>query len=288
MIPDSLCNRVYFSALLPEVCPVTYRGLVDVLDKYDVPHSLLQDTRDIWCRDYMPQQVTPHEFAAFQYRPDYLLDTKEHEESITDGYEVAKANGIDFIHDERGIKLDGGNTVHGSGKVIFTSKIFEENPGMPYDYLCRMLRMNLGAEPVFIPWDAKEIYGHTDGIVRFVDEDTILMTNYAQWDSRMAERFKKCLKPHFKRIKELKFNVRKPYKNNWAYINWLQTDKVLILPKFNVSEDDQAFKQISRYMPQYAGRIEMVDATDLIRYEGCLNCASWTIYEPKEGPKWVM
>lgn len=286
MIPDSLCNRVYFSALLPEACPVTYRELVEVLDRNGVPHSLLQGTKDIWCRDYMPVQMTPHEFVAFQYRPDYLLDTKAHEDSITDGYEAARKGGIDYIHDKRGIKLDGGNTVHSGSKVVLTSKVFEENPGMPCDYLCQTLRISLGAEPIFIPWDANEIYGHTDGIVRFIDEDTILMTNYAQWDAKMAERFKKCLRPHFKRIKELKFNVRKPYKNNWAYINWLQTDKVLILPKFNVPEDEQAYRQISKYMPMYAGRIEMVDATDLIRYEGCLNCASWTVYEPKEGPRW--
>ena len=25
--------------------------------------------------------------------------------------------------------------------------------------------------------------------------------------------------------------------------------------------------------------MEMVDATDLIRYEGGLNCASWTVYD---------
>ncbi len=267
---------------------MTYQGLIEVLDRYGVPHSLLQGTKDIWCRDYMPLQMTPHEFVAFLYRPDYLLDSNEHETSITDGYEAAKANGIDYIHDERGIKLDGGNTVHVGGKVLLPREIFEAYPRMPYAYLCRSLRMSLGAEPVFIPWDTNEIYGHTDGIVRFIDGDSILMTNYAQWDARMAERFKKCLKPHFRQIKELKFNVRKPYKNNWAYINWLQTDKVLILPKFNVPEDEQAFRQISKFMPQYAGRIEMVDATDLIRYEGCLNCASWTVYEPEEGPRWQM
>lgn len=51
MIPESLCNRVYFSALLPEVCPVTYKGLADVLDRYGVPFSLLKGTKDIWCRD---------------------------------------------------------------------------------------------------------------------------------------------------------------------------------------------------------------------------------------------
>lgn len=46
--------------------------------------------------------------------------------------------------------------------------------------------MSLGAEPLFVPWDANEIYGHTDGVVRFIDEDTVLMTNYAQLDSKMA------------------------------------------------------------------------------------------------------
>ena len=158
MIPDCECNRVYFSALLPEACPVTYRGLVEVLDRYGVPHSLLQGTKDIWCRDYMPLQMMSHEFVVFQYRPDYLLDSNEHEASLTDGYEAAKANGIDYIHDERGIKLDGGNTVHDGGKVILTSKIFEENPGMPYDYLCRTLRMNLGAEPVteYLSWTGEK------------------------------------------------------------------------------------------------------------------------------------
>ena len=53
---EGLSNRVYFSALLPEVCPVTYNGLVEILDRYGVPHSLLEGTKDIWCRDYMPIQ----------------------------------------------------------------------------------------------------------------------------------------------------------------------------------------------------------------------------------------
>ena len=49
MIPESLSNRVYFSALLPEVCPVTYSGLVEILDRYGVPHSLLEGTNlHIW------------------------------------------------------------------------------------------------------------------------------------------------------------------------------------------------------------------------------------------------
>lgn len=51
---------------------------------------------------------------------------------------------------------------------------------------------------------------------------------------------------------------------------------------------DGSFEQISTLMPEYEGKIVTVEATDLIRHEGCLNCASWTVYEPEEGPRWEL
>lgn len=46
MIQDDQCNRVFFSALLRERCPIAFRGLTEVLDKYDVPWSLLEGTTE--------------------------------------------------------------------------------------------------------------------------------------------------------------------------------------------------------------------------------------------------
>ena len=282
MISDSCCNRVFFSTRMPEVSPVTYKGLTEVLDRYGVPHSLLIGTKDIWCRDYMPAQIGPRDFVSFGYRPDYLVDYKKYRPTITDGYEAAALNGISGVQDYRSILVDGGNLVHCGSKVIMTAKVFEENPGMETEELYHTLKEILGAEIIFLPWDSYEEFGHTDGIVRFINEDSVLMTNYGQFDKKMAARFRKLLKARFRNVFELRYDVASPDKNNWAYINWLQTDKVLILPKFNTPEDAQAFEQVSRYMPQYEGRIEMVDATDLICHEGGLNCASWTVYEPDE------
>ncbi|MBQ0024831.1 MAG: agmatine deiminase family protein [Bacteroidales bacterium] len=279
MIPESLSNRVYFSALLPEVCPVTYNGLVNILDRYGVPHSLLDGTKDIWCRDYMPIQTIDNRFVLFRYEPDYLLDTARHKASITDNSVAGRYVGTSYMEDSRGIKIDGGNVVHNGCKVIMTAKVFEENPQWMSRDLIEHLTRTFGADIIFLPWDTHEIYGHTDGIVRFIDEDTVLMTNYAQFDPDMAARFRRILKAHFKNVHELSFKPTKPHKYSWAYINWLQTDKVLILPKFNIPEDQEAYDQISKLMPHYKGRIEMVDATDLIRYEGGLNCASWTLYD---------
>lgn len=61
---------IYFSDLFPKKCPKTYRGLVEVLDRYEVEHRLLKGTRDIWCRDYMPIEVYLGHFVAWGYNPE--------------------------------------------------------------------------------------------------------------------------------------------------------------------------------------------------------------------------
>jgi hypothetical protein len=65
MIPNRLCNKVYFSDLMPKKAPVAYNGLVAVLDRYEVNHDLLPGTSDIWCRDYLPAQIEANSFCLF-------------------------------------------------------------------------------------------------------------------------------------------------------------------------------------------------------------------------------
>lgn len=128
MITDSYKNKVYFSDLLPQRCPKTYRGLINVLNKYGVPHELIEGTKDIWCRDYMPVQIMGNMFSLFRYEPDYLLDTEEHKSLITDNTISSRYIGTSHLLDCSDIKIDGGNVVQNFGKVIMTAKVFEENP----------------------------------------------------------------------------------------------------------------------------------------------------------------
>lgn len=280
MLTDSLNNTVYFSALLPEVAPKTYQGLVETLNRYDVPFHLLEGTKDIWCRDYMPLQIFGDTFSLFGYNPDYLRESRWYRATISENLSVSRTvQCIRHLTDNRGILVDGGNVVYYGSKVVMTAKVFEENPSIPVRDLVKHLEDTLGARIIFVPWDTDEIYGHSDGILRIIDQDTVLMTNYAQIDPIMAKRFRNCLSPHFERVIELKYDVKKLHRYSWAYINWLQTDKVLIVPGFNTPEDVQALEQIGNALPEYRGRIEMVDATDLVSHGGGLNCASWTIKE---------
>lgn len=282
MIPETRSNRVLYSAKWPEACPKAYQSVTNILDKYGVPHAALSDTKDIWVRDFMPIQVSPDWFKLYHYMPDYLREEKRYSKLISDPAEVCRANGILADNGISGICIDGGNVVHGSMKVIMTAKVFEENPKMTVLDLSRLLEMHFGARLIILPWDTNEMFGHADGIVRFVDDETVIMTNYHQFDPKMAARFRNILKANFRMVYELNFKVKKLSTNSWAYINWLQTDKVLILPSFGIPEDEQAFCQIEHWMPEYRGRIEMADATDLVRGGGCLNCATWTIDDTKQ------
>ena len=280
MIQDNQCNRVFFSALLRECSPIAFRGLTEVLNKYEVPWSFLEGTNDIWCRDYMPIQILPNQFMGYDYHPDYLLHSAKDRATITDGNEICRKLGYACSNMLSTVKIDGGNVVKADGRAIMTSKIFEENPSDNLSWFIHYIESALGARLVILPWDANEEFGHSDGICRYIGRDRVLLTNYADFDSRMAERFRNPLKPSFKRVEELTFNThRNPHKHSWAYINWLQTEQVLILPKFGIEEDEQALEQISRLMPEYDGRIEMVDASDLVIHGGCFNCCSWTIRE---------
>jgi agmatine/peptidylarginine deiminase len=279
MIQDSDCNRVFFSALLRECCPIAYKGLTEVLDRYSVPWSLLEDTNDIWCRDYMPIQVLPNRFVEYSYLPDYLLHRPKDRATITDGNAICERLGYSCDKYMSLFKLDGGNVVKASGRAIMTSKIFDENPVNDLVFAINCLQNTLVARLVILPWDMNEEFGHADGICRYIGRDRVLMTNYADFDYRMAERFRKILAANFKRVEELSFDTHRVHKFSWAYINWLQTEHVLILPKFGIPEDEQAFEQISYLMPEYSGRIEMVDASDLVIHGGCFNCCSWTIRE---------
>lgn len=280
MLQETLNDRVCFSAMLPSLCPKVYNGLASVLDKYGVPHTLLEETNDIWCRDYMPLQCHyANELIGYLYSPDYLHTTPEDEATITDGNTVASALGGFRVH--RGnVVIDGGNVVMCGDKVVMTAKVFEENPRWSVARLSRWLEEQFQAEFVFLPWDTTEKYGHADGICRYAGDGRLIMTNYSQFDPVMAKRYKKILQQHFKEVNELHYDVTHLNQSSWAYINYLQTDKVIIVPGLAIKEDSQAFEQLSQLLPKYAGRMEMVDAREVVRMGGGFNCCSWTIKEP--------
>ena len=274
MLPDSLTNTVFLSEWLPEVCPTLYQSLAKVLKDNAVHYRILGNTNDIWCRDFMPIQTDEERFVFYQYNPDYL-QAMHKRRYITD---VNRVQNIDFLRRAKTVNLnlvlDGGNVVKCGNKVVMTEKVFVENNNRSRNEVQRLLEEAFRCDIVFLPWDENEKCGHSDGIIHYVGDNRVLLTNYDDLDKTFAQAFLRILEKHFEVI-PLKYNVKRQHARSWAYINYLQVDNLVLVPQLGIPEDEQALQQIAEALP--ACKVVGVPALEAVRKGGALNCISWNI-----------
>jgi agmatine deiminase len=283
MITDKETDIVYFSELLksdpkfPGICSV----ITSILDDHQVKYDFIENTNDVWARDYMPIQVTKDKLIEYRYDPDYLQgiekgrrDRKTYPDIVCDSLNLNTVK-TDII-------LDGGNVIKGSNSVILTDKIVEENKRhYKRQPLIEKLRQLFEVEKVIlIPWDKGEEYGHADGMVRFINDDTVLINeDFEPVDNDFVEKFFGALKANNLTFEKLSFKTPKKDTKRWAYLNFLQMKDIILLPKFGIAEDEQALEQFKFLFPEYAkrDRIIQVFANSLVKEDGAFNCITWNI-----------
>lgn len=264
-VSDRLCERETF-----------WNGLVKVLDTHRVRYDILEGTRDIWCVDYMPVQVAPGRFIQFRYNPDYLQEG-DWPSTITDGASVAESVGIE--PKKSNFLVDGGNVVRGKDAVILTDKVFIENRSHSRKAVLLALETALEARPIIIPRDPYDFTGHADGMVRFLDERTVLVNRYRKDDQpEFQEALKRALKGEELHSIEIPYN---PYQNasddsaRGVYINYLQMRGFILLPVFGLPEDDLALRT---FEDLFSGTtIATIKANDIANDGGVVNCVTWNI-----------
>ncbi|MBR5777178.1 MAG: agmatine deiminase family protein [Bacteroidales bacterium] len=269
---DSISRAVFFSDLLPKKCPILYKNLVDELGKENISYGLLKNTKDIWCRDYMPIQTDSNRFVLYKYQPDYL-QTPYYRRTITD---VKAIESIENILNgqvvELDLVLDGGNVVICGNKVVMTEKVYYENKDKSRNHIRNLLEEAFQRDILFIPWDREEILGHSDGVIHYIDDNRIFITNYYDYDAEYYNQFKRILDQHFEVI-ALSYNVKRKHQRSWAYINFLTIGNVLFVPQLGIPEDKQALQQISNILPN--SKVIGIPALEAVRRGGALNCISW-------------
>lgn len=270
MIPDYKCNAVYFSSWLKIDYPDIYNGLTKILNSHDIAYDILYHTNDIWCRDYMPIQINNDKYFYYKYKPDYLINNINNHKYITDALDICRLMNLNIK--ESSFIIDGGNVVKVGNKVIMTDKVFFENPTVNKNILRKQLEKQMECEIIFIPWDRAEKYGHSDGIIKPISDNTILITNYHDFDKDYSKEIIKRLSVNFN-IKILSYNVKNIVPESWAYINFLSIGNLIVLPVLGIDEDEQAFEQIKEYYPDCI--IEQLNISNLVKKGGGLNCISW-------------
>ena len=279
MITDEQTNTVYLSNLLSKKCPILHKHITEALKKRGIPFFCLSGTKDIWCRDYMPIQTSEKRFVFYKYKPDYL-QTKYYQRTITD---VNRIENIECLRRDGEVVnldlvIDGGNIVRCDDKIVMTEKVFYENKDKSRNEVQRLLEEAFECDIIFLPWDREEFMGHSDGIVHYVGDHHTLMTNYADFDAVKARQFIKKLEKHVEVI-PLKYNVKQKHKRSWAYINFLQIGKLVLVPQLGIPEDEQALLQIMDAMPHC--EVIGIPALEAVRKGGALNCISWNVATTK-------
>ena len=282
MITDKETNTIYFSEKLVEQFPEIAKQIYSTIGLLGAKCRFLPCTKDIWARDYMPVQVDDHKLIQYTFYPDYLI---EFENIKSDPESICTDLNLTTVRSD--IILDGGNVVKSDNCVIMTDKIVLENK---YKYTKEQLLYKLKdlfevEKIVLIPWDRGERYGHADGMVRFIDNETVLLQGYYKtrtdlFEVGFIENLLGTLKENHLKYEFLNIDYPEKINAKFAYLNYLQTKDFILLPSLGIDEDDEALEQeIKKYFPGYTDRIRKIKMNSVINRGGALNCISWTIKE---------
>ena len=277
-IHESKGMTVYLSELLKARYPDTCDSLTQIFEKHRVNYKFLKGTKDIWCRDYMPIQTESGKFIQFKYDPSYLKGNKEWEESRSDVKEVCRVNGIDAQFSD--INLDGGNVLICDGRAILSNRIFSENPNWDKEKLVSELSKLLECEIIIIPAENDDMTGHADGMVRFVNRNTILGNKLADEYKYWREGMEKVIEQFGLKYIDVPFfspkDPKHPHSAIGIYVNYLEVNNLIVLPVFGRDEDKQAVDVLRQAFPDRV--IETIDYTDVAWEGGLLNCTTWVVH----------
>lgn len=276
MITPTQTNHLFLSALLESQYPKFFQELKQILNKNAISFSLLDATADIWCRDYMPAQLSADEFLWFRFQPDYYGKKLEHK--ITKQLDLhEQIKGQHYFSD---LVLDGGNLVYNHSVAIVTEKVLKDNPGKTRQEIIDQLQYELRlGKVVLIPKQPYDWTGHADGMVRFMDEHTLLVNDFSKESPSWRAKLERSLQGHdfetldFPYVSLDEKNQSGEYTARGCYINFLQLGKLIVLPQFNLTEDTLALEMIKKLYPAYS--IETIICNDIAKEGGVLNCLSW-------------
>lgn len=273
---DRRKDCVYVSANLKTRLPRLAQELQAVLEVNGVKYRELEGTRDIWMRDFMPVQKSDGQFVKFRYDPDYL-NGYEDLKTPTERCLTTDTNGKVRFCD---LALDGGNAVTASNKVIITDKVYKENPFRSRSQVREELsEVFQGMEVIIVPKRPYDVIGHSDGIVRFISDNKVFINDPTHQPPGYGAKLRKVLDRYDLEYAPFPYFCTGQVRDGIPtavgnYINYLRTERLVVLPAYGRSEDHTARVAVETMIPE--AKVVSLDCSDLALEGGVLNCITWT------------
>ncbi|MCK3683987.1 agmatine deiminase family protein [Maribellus sp. YY47] len=286
--------RVYISEYLKN----TIRGklitntLKEILGK---KLSEIPQNKNEWCRDYMPVKGYGGHLVLFKYSPSYIVGRTTLEKTIPEQKQICNNLGLEYT--ESSVILDGGaidifeDIGIVSDRVIFDncSSWMNQEPSVLKDIKER-LKLN---KLVVVPSDPWDFTGHVDGMVRFINNNKVLINDSSTIDNAI----KLCTKKEQEKYEMWKNNLHLSLKNagleievlpcavssneddsdtdaTGIYLNFLLLEDKIIMPSFEQYPDyNKAAKKKLKNL--YNREVLPVEAGLLAQHGGIINCVTW-------------
>ena len=145
------------------------------------------------------------------------------------------------------------------------------------DELSRLLE----CEIIIIPAENDDMTGHADGMVRFVNKNTILGNAMAEEYKYWQDSMQKVIDKYNMKYIDVPFFVSKdpkhPYSAVGIYVNYLEVNNLIVMPVFGRDEDKQAVDVLRQAFPDRV--IETIDYNDVAQEGGLINCTTWVVHK---------
>jgi agmatine deiminase len=251
-----------------------------------------------WCRDYMPVKGFGGHLVLFKYSPSYIVGRTTLEKTIPDQKQICNKLGLEYT--ESSIILDGGAIEIFEDIGIISDRVIVDNCSgwvnlepIVLNNIKKILKLS---RLIVVPSDPWDFTGHVDGMVRFIDKNTVLVNDSTTLDKAIMlplntefERQKYQLwKDNFKlslinaglKIEILPCAVSSNEDDaetdaTGIYLNFLLFEDKIIMPSFeeypeyNIEAKEKLGKLYNR-------EVFLIEATLLAQHGGIINCVTWT------------
>ncbi len=244
-----------------------------------LPENILltADVFDIWMRDFTT--VNPLEPTQFVYT--WASMSKKQSQETQDSFaDFADKYGINRKQSD--LIIDGGNIVDNyAGNYITTTRFAKDNK-LSYTQAKEKLKQTLKAKSVAILEPDEEVLAHSDGMVMWLDEKTLLVNQYT--DKAFRKLVLDELNASFPdaKIIEVPVEYGKNKKGEWegfesacgVNLNSVVTFKNIYVPVFGMNHDAEAVKIIKANTDK---NIIEVDAKAVCPMGGSVRCLTWQL-----------
>lgn len=249
------------------------------LFKKDLPEDILLEAgmEDIWMRDY--STINPYNPVQFRYTAAAQSGSQRDADWVQKRFNTfTKKLGIKY--DQTQLALDGGNVVDNyKDKAVVTERFLNDNK-LTYNQAKKELIELLGVSSVaIIPSDDDEGLAHADGMLMFIDGNTIVLNKY---DEPFRTKVISELRESFSSIKIIEIETSFD-SEDWddrfssacgIYTNSIVTENYIYMPVFGTTSDEKVRQLIQKYTEK---KVVPIDARKVCFMGGSVRCLGWQL-----------